>query len=117
MTTSHSSFVAYLAVRPFQGDASAKQLSFSAGATIMAQPTSQQGGWIWSSIIDPGGVVTMGWSPTSNLSPLYHKGPPPAPSSTGLPFYAEQGNMAWVEPPPAPSSTDIPFVYAEQGNP
>jgi hypothetical protein len=92
MTMSRSSFVAYLAVHPFQGDASAKQLSFPARATIMAQPTSQQGGWIWSSIIGPRGVVMMGWSPISYLSPVYHKGPPPALSSTDIPFYAEQGN-------------------------
>jgi hypothetical protein len=93
MTTSQSSlFVAYLAVHPFHGDATAKQLSFPAGATIMAQPTSEQGGWIWSSIMGPGGVVMMGWSPIPYLSPLYNKGPPPAPSSTGIPFYAEQGN-------------------------
>jgi hypothetical protein len=92
MTTSHSSFAAYLAVHPFQGDAGAKQLSFPAGSTIMAQTTSQQGGWIWSSVKGPGGVVMMGWSPIAYLSPLYHKGPPPAPSSSDIPFYAEQGN-------------------------
>jgi hypothetical protein len=99
-------YVAYLAVHPFQGDSSAKHLSFPAGATVMAQPAFEKGGWIWGSVQGPGGVVVHGWSPVSYLSP---------PCSYLSPQFMVQHSPAPSLTAPAPQR--VPFYTEQAGNP